>query len=370
MAAVRERKRSSAAGTGTTRAGAARAGSKRGRQAAPDSSRNGKPTPGGQYRVRRFDADKRDREISLDAAIKSSPTRRQLLWVDVVGDIDPGDMEALSRRFKFDEPTARALEAPAKRAELAVHGSYFHLSVAAPAEDPWNGPPIWLHVIAGRNVVVTRHVAALAPLDEIDARIKSDASVGAVEAAEFVAMLLDGVLTSFFAAVDAIEEAIDELDSRSLRADGRQGVLDDLVSLRRRIARLRRVLAGHRSVFPSLTGPDLRQLVKGQDAVDDLQAVAARYESAVGAVESSRAALLGSFDVYMTRTAQRTNDIVKVLTIATVLLLPGSMIAGLLGMNVVVPLNKDDPLSFWLVVAGVAALAIVLIALARLRRWI
>jgi Mg2+ and Co2+ transporter CorA len=46
------------------------------------------------------------------------------------------------------------------------------------------------------------------------------------------------------------------------------------------------------------------------------------------------------------------------------------MIAGLLGMNVVVPLNKDDPLSFWLVVAGVAALAIVLIALARLRRWI
>ena len=64
----------------------------------------------------------------------------------------------------------------------------------------------------------------------------------------------------------------------------------------------------------------------------------------------------------MTRTAQRTNEIVKVLTIATVLLLPGSVIAGLLGMNVVVPLNKDDPLSFWFVVAGVATLAIVVIA--------
>jgi Mg2+ and Co2+ transporter CorA len=72
----------------------------------------------------------------------------------------------------------------------------------------------------------------------------------------------------------------------------------------------------------------------------------------------------------MTRTAQRTNDIVKVLTIATVLLLPGSLIAGMLGMNVVVPLNKDDPLSFWIVVAGVVALAIVVITLARLRRWI
>ena len=48
----------------------------------------------------------------------------------------------------------------------------------------------------------------------------------------------------------------------------------------------------------------------------------------------------------MTRTAQRTNDVVKVLTFATILLLPGSLVAGLLGMNVVVPLGKDDPLSF------------------------
>jgi hypothetical protein len=35
-----------------------------------------------------------------------------------------------------------------------------------------------------------------------------------------------------------------------------------------------------------------------------------------------------------------------------------------------VPLNKDDPLSFWLVVGGVGLLAIVVIGAARLRRWI
>ena len=59
----------------------------------------------------------------------------------------------------------------------------------------------------------------------------------------------------------------------------------------------------------------------------------------------------------MTRTAQRTNDVMKVLALATVLLLPGSMIAGLLGMNVIVPLDKDSPMSFWVVVGGVTVLA-------------
>ena len=71
-------------------------------------------------------------------------------------------------------------------------------------------------------------------------------------------------------------------------------------------------------------------------------------------MENSRDLLLGSFEVFMTRTAQRTNDTMKVLALATVLLLPGSLIAGLLGMNVTVPLNKDNPMSFWMVVVAIA----------------
>ena len=35
----------------------------------------------------------------------------------------------------------------------------------------------------------------------------------------------------------------------------------------------------------------------------------------------------------MTRTAQRTNDVMKVLTVISALLLPASLIAGILGMN-------------------------------------
>ena len=87
-------------------------------------------------------------------------------------------------------------------------------------------------------------------------------------------------------------------------------------------------------------------------------------------VENSRDLLLGSFEVFMTRTAQRTNDTMKVLALATVLLLPGSLIAGLLGMNVIVPLDKDNPESFWLVLVSIAVLAGVVLLVARLRRWI
>ena len=291
------------------------------------------------------------------------------MWIDVVGAIEPTDMDALGKRFEFDEATRRALETSAGRPNLAVHGSYFHLCVAAEPGIRRESDELWLDVVASEAVVITRHAGVLELLDQVDHRIKSDTTIGAVEGAEFVAVLLDAVVTSYFGAVDRVDDEIDEMDSRALREVVDNNILDDLVRLRRRISWLRRTITRQRTVFAALSGPDMRQLV-GADANEDLQAVTSRFDAAVASVESSRQALLGSFDVFMTRTAQRTNEIMKILTIATVLLLPGSVIAGLLGMNVVVPLNKDDPLSFWLVVGGVVTLAIVVIALARLRRWI
>ena len=123
-------------------------------------------------------------------------------------------------------------------------------------------------------------------------------------------------------------------------------------------------------MFASLADADFTEVAGDHESAPAFQAVATRFEGAFAAVGSAREAILGSFDIYMTRTAQRTNDVMKVLALATVLLLPGSMIAGLLGMNVIVPLDKDSPMSFWVVVGGVTLLAITILAIARTRRWL
>jgi len=156
----------------------------------------------------------------------------------------------------------------------------------------------------------------------------------------------------------------------ALRDKGRRELLEDLVAVRQRIARLRRLLASERDVFASLADADFTEVAGDKESAPAFQAVAARFEAAFAAVGSARESILGSFDIYMTRTAQRTNDVMKVLALATVLLLPGSLIAGLLGMNVIVPLDKDSPLSFWLVVGGVTLLAVTLLGIARARRWL
>jgi Mg2+ and Co2+ transporter CorA len=61
----------------------------------------------------------------------------------------------------------------------------------------------------------------------------------------------------------------------------------------------------------------------------------------------------------------------KVLTLASILLLPGALLAGVAGMNVNFNAHTflHSPL-FWLIVTAIIVIAMATLALARLRRWI
>ena len=188
--------------------------------------------------------------------------------------------------------------------------------------------------------------------------METDARIGLLSAPLFVAALLDGLVTSYFEAVDDLEVRVDELDAAALAGNTKRDLLVDLVTLRRRTGALRRVISSHRPVFASLAWADFDRLAE-TDAAGHFQMVADRYERAVTSAENSREILIGSFEIHMTRTAQRTNDVMKVLTLVSVLLLPGALLAGLMGMNVPVPLNKDDPLAFWFIVVLILVTAMI-----------
>jgi magnesium transporter len=65
----------------------------------------------------------------------------------------------------------------------------------------------------------------------------------------------------------------------------------------------------------------------------------------------------------------RLNDSFRVLTAASVILLPLTLIASIYGMNVPVPF-ENEPYAFWFVVGTMAFMLIVLIVIFRRRGWL
>lgn len=320
--------------------------------------------------ARLFESDRPDRRLTWAELLSIEPTDRQLLWIDITGDVESDRAEELAERFSLGRRTRRGLESQVAEPALRLQGQYLHARVAAEPEADDPASAAWLDLIALPNVAISQHRAEIAFMGDVDDRITGDTALGILSSIEFLAAILDASITSYHRVVDAIEDDVDQLDAQALGGDDRKELLGDLVKARRRISRLRRLLADHRTVFASLSSPEVTKFVDDPETAALLQSVSSRFDGALGAVEDSRDALLGSFDVFMSRTARRTNEVMKVLTLATVLLLPGSMIAGLLGMNVVVPLGKDDPMSFWTVVIAIGVLATAIVAFARIRHWL
>jgi magnesium transporter len=166
--------------------------------------------------------------------------------------------------------------------------------------------------------------------------------------------------------VELIEREIDELDQRALRADPEDDVLAAIVALRRRVSLVRRPITQHRDALAALGRPEMQ--------VEDLigqpwGGLGDRLERAIDAVESLRDALLGTYEVYMGRAAQRANDTMKALTVLSAVLLPAVVLAGVMGMNFKLAFF-DDPSNAVYAIAAMVLLAVAVLGVARWRHWI
>jgi Mg2+ and Co2+ transporter CorA len=127
-------------------------------------------------------------------------------------------------------------------------------------------------------------------------------------------------------------------------------------------------LAAHRFALVALTHPELEALGDNESS-ERFRSLFARYEATLQEARDVREAIVGSFDVLIAHGNHATNRIMTVLTLTSVILLPGSLLAAVMGMNFKVGLF-DDAIFFWVVVGVIVAVAPLTVGFAKAKRWI
>jgi magnesium transporter len=293
--------------------------------------------------------------------------RGKLLWVDVDRESQEGADE-VAEAFELDTRTRECLANSAERAVFHDHGRYIHVTTYAPNEED-EGELIALECVVSEHWVVTAHNEPIPVLDEFAERVSGSGDTGSLDGPGFLAALLEWVLGSYTAAFERIEQRLEEFDIQAMRGDAEaEHDIERLITMRKEVGKLRRALAAHRTALVSLTHPELEALGDNKSG-ERFESLLKRFESTVQEARDAREAIVGSFDVLIARDGHRTNDIMKVLTLTSVILLPGALIAGVMGMNFKVGFF-DETILFWVVVAAIAAIAPVTIGLAKRREWI
>jgi Mg2+ and Co2+ transporter CorA len=305
-----------------------------------------------------------DVDVALEEWNPKDERRDELLWVDVDRPTR-ADVESLGRMLQLDGHLVEAFESKSTAPDATVHDGTIEVTILAFARD-LDDDPVPVRILIGPGWVVTHRAADVPFVDDLRERISDQREVGRLTPIEFLASMLDRHVDTFFQAAAALEKEIDALDDAALRSEA--DLLGRLVAMRRRIAHVRGILTPHRELAAELTRPDFLPDAD-ERAATALAGVGQRLDRAGEAMARAREMLLGTFDVHMTRVAQRTNDTMRVLTLASVILLPSVVLAGVMGMNFQVPLFDTAEL-FYAVIVLMLVMAIATLGIARWRHWL
>lgn len=144
--------------------------------------------------------------------------------------------------------------------------------------------------------------------------------------------ILDHIVDLYMPVIDDFEDAINKFEDRVFlmkAADNK--ILEEIMDLRRSVVRLKRISSRQMDVLQRMSHGEFPQIPKNilpfyRDLYDHLLRISDLSESYRDLVNSL-------FDIHFNVTANRTNEIMKFLTIFSAIWLPLSFIAGVYGMN-------------------------------------
>jgi magnesium transporter len=326
------------------------------------------PTGNRQADVRAhlYDADGEDRELTLEAVDIDELHASELLWLDVS---DLEHAEQATAALGLAAGTGVRLEHAPARADVGFHTDYVHITVVVTKRTAlgYEGTP--LHCLVGENWIVTVHHAPVAFLERFSDRITGDSGLGRLDAAGLAAVFLHEHIASYLREVEPLELELERIDLQSMTGRATEdAVLRQLVSVRQRLAHLRRLLAPHRELYGRLALPDFA-LLSESDSPEAFASLSDRSEQALQALDATREMILNSFDIYTTWTAHETNRVMRLLTVASVTLLPPTLLASVMGMNSL-PNVLASAQAFDATLAVMTFVGATVLAVARRRRWI
>lgn len=179
--------------------------------------------------------------------------------------------------------------------------------------------------------------------------------------------ILDELLGSLFPFLDDVSDAMARVERDTLTLPQSQALADRIFSLRHQILQARRQMASERDAILRLvrywsTHPSSSAFY-GVDIYDQMLRV-------FDTVDTYREMMTSIVDLYMSSVSNRLNEVVKTLTLATTVLLPGSLVAALYGMNFDELPFSHHRYGFYGVLALIVIIAGFLLWLFRRRRWL
>ena len=196
-----------------------------------------------------------------------------------------------------------------------------------------------IDIFVAERYLVSVHDEPLRTVGEITAMLKADPRELLTERTDrLLHAILDRIVDHYQEILDYLEEALSELEEEALNAPSPE-VLSKIAIKKREMLNLRRVVGPQREVVAQLARGDVQYIRESTRVY--MRDVQDKLVRTVEMIELYRDLVLGSRDIYLSSVSNNLNQVMKTLTIISVIGLPMTIVTGFFGMNFDEPIFHD-----------------------------
>lgn len=286
-----------------------------------------------------------ERDIPVERLLEQLPELiRQpgVTWVDVTGLNNAPAIEQIGELFGLHGLALEDVMHVHQRAKVEVFEEHLFI-VARMVSLPDRLEDEQVSLFLGKDFVVSFQERPGDCLEPVRQRLRSHRGRIRAAGADFLAYsILDAIIDHYFPIIEAYGSELDRIEDQIERDDTGE-LVSALHDIRSDLLTMRRLMWPHREAINSLLREESPLLQKEtllylRDCYDhtiQIVDIAETYRETCGDLR----------DFHYAKISQRTNDVVKVLTIMSSIFIPLSFIAGLYGMNfnsAASPLNMPE----------------------------
>jgi magnesium transporter len=301
----------------------------------------------------------------------------RMYWIEMNGTGDPDKLRALGEKYHLHPLALEDVLHTGQRPKVEPYDD--HLFIVAQMlyrDDAEHMCGEQVSMFLGRNLLITvQEDADLDVFEPVRVRLRTGRGYIRKLGPDYLAYaLLDSIIDHCFPILEALGDALEDMEDELVEHPDARTVAT-LHSYRRALMQMRRLVWPERDVINNLLHDD-SGLVSKQTKVFLRDC----YDHAVqimDLIESYRDVTGGMMELYLSAVSQRTNEIMRVLTVMSSIFIPLTFIAGVYGMNFAGgesdhPLNMPElymPYGYLGCLALMAAVAFGLLWFFKRKRW-
>ena len=256
-----------------------------------------------------------------------------IIWVDMEAPTE-ADENVLLDVFHFHPLTVEDCRENRHYPKVEEFPGYLYLIVHGVRADtsPEHFNTIELDAFLGANYVITYHHDSFRSINNVKQLLHTSPVTCQRGSAFLLYQILDQIVDYYSPVLDDFDERIDSLEDNifTLKRPNNQ-ILLEIMELKRGVLRLRRISTKQMDILHRLSRGEFPLIPQNmlpffRDIYDHLVRV-------TDLAESYRDLISGSLEAYLSVVSNRLNEIMKVLTIFSAIMLPLTFIAGVYGMN-------------------------------------